>query len=172
MILINNSLNSSWLKKLILDTNFDKIKPIDILKDYIEMNSHIEEEPFDPNRPILPNWRIASSGQHFYRYGISQYRDRCRRRSKLYDPLLVFIISFVMTVKSTYFAITPQKSPDFHILFGDFGSFMPGIHRQLNLGLSLCFCVAHLSQTYHIYQYLRSRGQSYLKLFDMMSGRI
>ena len=49
---------------------------------------------FDPRISIPLNWRIASSGHHFYRYGFSQYRNGCTDQSKLYHPLLLFTVNW------------------------------------------------------------------------------
>ena len=57
---------------------------------------------FDPKEFIPQSWRIPSSGQHFYgqhRYGLSEYKNGCTDRSKLYHPLLVFIMTFVYSFK-------------------------------------------------------------------------
>ena len=75
---------------------------------------------FDSKILIPENWRIASSGHHFYKYGFSQYRNGCTDRSKLYQPLLVSVISFVTNLRFFYLAYTSEKSSEFHLLIGDF----------------------------------------------------
>ena len=135
------------------------------------MNTFIEEDPFDPNRPIPQSYRIASSGQHFYRYGFSQYQNGYTSRSNLNHPLLTFVVPVVMNIRCIYFAFTPKQSPDFHLLFGEFGSFM-GLQFHINVTISLTFWITHISQVIHFYGYLRGRGEPYMKLFDMMSGRL
>ena len=42
----------------------------------------------------------------------------------------------------------------------------------MNVAIHLTFLLTHLSQVIHFYDYLRGRGQPYMKLFDMMSGRV
>ena len=118
------------------------------------MNSHIEEERFDPKRPILPNWRIASSGQHFYRYGFSLQRNDSIRRSKTHHPVLVFNLTLAVNLKTWYCVFTPQRSEYYHLLIGDIGYFF-GARFHLNLCMATLWLMALLSQAIHLYYYLR-----------------
>src|ERR1700748_2810349 len=90
-----------------------------------------KDEKFDPKKFIPQSWRIPSSGHHFYRYGFSQYRNGCTDRSKLYHPLLVFIIPLFGIIKSFYLALTSEKPLEFHLLMGDYASCV-GLKFHLN----------------------------------------
>ena len=100
----------------------------------------VEEDGFNPKNIIPLNWRIPSSGQHFYKYGFSLLRNGCTHRSKLNHPLLVFVITFSITVKCVYFMFTTRQSPELRLLFGDFGWFL-GLSAPMNGGIALAYCI-------------------------------
>ena len=120
---------------------------------------------------ISEKWRIPSSGQHFYRYGFSQYRNGCIDRSKLYHPLFVFILPIVFNLKQLCSAFTPHNKPGFQILMGNFGYFL-ALNLHMNLLLSLVFTMATVSHLIHYYHYHYDRGQPYMNVFNMMSGQL
>ena len=126
---------------------------------------------FDPKKCIPQSWRIPSSGYYFYRFGFSQYRNVCTDRPKLYHPLLVFILPFIYTLRCIYSTVTPPKPPDFHLLIGDWGHF---IDMQFHMNLTLMFgiSIGFLSKISHYYEYVCCRGQPYMNIFNMMSGKI
>ena len=126
---------------------------------------------FDPNRTLPENWVISSSGQHFYRFGFSQYRNGCTDRSKLYHPLLVFIVQLLYMLRCLYSALTPPKTKYFHLLIGDWCHFMD-MRFHMNLAIFFCLGMGQLSQIIHYYEYIRDRGQPYMNVFNMMSGQI
>ena len=124
---------------------------------------------FDPRIAIPLEWRIPFSGQHFYRYGFSQYRNGCTDRSKLYHPLIVFPTVLIFCIKYIYLSITPIKSFEFHSYIGNFGYFM-GMKFHLNVTATLLFGMATLSHIIHYYNYLYNRGQPYMNVLFMISG--
>ena len=130
-----------------------------------------KEYKFDPKKCIPQSWRIPSSGHHFYRFGFSQYRKGCTDRSKLYHPLLVFILSFLYILRCLYSALTPPKSDDFYFLIGDWGHFID-MRFHMNMMLFFSISVGVTSQLIHYYEYLCGRGQPYMNVFNMMSGQI
>ena len=130
-----------------------------------------KEKKFDPNKCIPEIWRIPSSGQHFYRFGFSQYRNGCTDRSKLYHPLLVFIFPFVYNFKLMYSAINSHKSQEFHLLIGNFAYFL-GLTFHINIILIILLTMAVISHLIHYYHYRCGSGQSYMNVFNMMSGQI
>ena len=130
-----------------------------------------KEKKFDPKKCIPQSWRIPSSGQHFYKFGFSQYKNGCTDRSKLYHPLLVFLLALIYILKCIYCSLTPSKTNDFHLLIGDFGHFLDmGFH--MNMGIFLAFGVGVLSQLIHYYEYVCRKGEPYMNVFNMMSGQI
>ena len=130
-----------------------------------------KEKKFDPKKCIPQSWRIPSSGHHFYRFGFSQYRNGCTDRSKLYHPLLVFIVSSLFILKCLYSALTPSKTTNFYLLIGDWGHFMD-MRFHLNMVLFFGLEIGHLSLIIQYYEYIRRRGQPYMNVFNMMSGQI
>ena len=124
---------------------------------------------FDPKNAIPLEWRIPYSGQHFYRFGFSQYRNDCTDRSKLYHPLIVFPTVFIFCIKYIYLSINAIKTFEFHLYIGDFGHFM-GMKFHLNFTASLLYGMASLSHIIHYYNYLCIRGQLYMNVFFVMSG--
>src|ERR1700761_3459283 len=117
-----------------------------------------KEKKFDPKKCIPQSWRIPSSGQHFYRFGFSQYRNGCTDRPKLYHPLLVFILLFITNLRFMYSAVIPPQTPDFHLIIGDYCYFI-GMQFHMNLMITLFFWIAIISQIIHYYEYLYGRGQ-------------
>ena len=130
-----------------------------------------KENKFDPKKCIPQSWRIPSSGHHFYRFGFSQYRNGCTDRSKVYHPLLIFILTSLYIMRIPYSALTPPKTPEFHLLIGDWGYF---IDMQFHLNMMLFFGlgVGYISLIIQYYEYIRRRGQPYMNVFNMMSGQI
>ena len=126
---------------------------------------------FNPNERLPDNWIIPSSGQHFYRFGFSQYRNGCTDRPKLYHPLLVALVICIIIIRFMYLLATPTKTIAFHLYIGDFGHFM-GMKFHTYMVASLFFCLSKLTQFLHFYEYLCGRGQPYMKVFLMMSGQI
>src|ERR1700712_739992 len=110
-----------------------------------------KEKKFDPKKCIPQSWRIPSSGHHFYRYGFSQYRNGCTDRSKLYHPLLVFILPLVYSLRCIHSVVIPPQSQDYHLLIGDWGYFM-NMQFHLNFTISLLFWLQILAQVVHFYE--------------------
>ena len=125
----------------------------------------------DPRRLLPKHLRIPNSGHHFYKFGFSPHRNGCPDRSPLYHPLLVFIIPSILTARFVYSVVTPDHSFRFHLWIGDFGYFM-NLKFHLNLTAALVYWMAVLSQIIHFYDYMCGRQQSYMKVFNMISGRI
>ena len=126
---------------------------------------------FDPRTVLPPELRIPYSGQHFYRYGFSLYRNGSTSRSPLYHPLLVFIGPSLMTTKFMYLYMTPDHSSHFHRVMGDFGYFM-NLKKFMNISLVLVYLMAILSQIVHFYEYKRNTKSTYMRVFDMMCGTV
>ena len=86
---------------------------------FYKMNKIGPKEKFDPKKCIPQSRRIPSSDHHFYRFGFSQYRNGCTHRSKLYHPLLVFILPLLYTLRCLYSALIPPKTNEFHLIIGN-----------------------------------------------------
>ena len=130
-----------------------------------------KEKKVDSKKCIPQSWRIHSSGHHFYRYGISQYRNGCIDRSKLYHPLLVFILPLVLEMKFFYSAVTTEKSFDFHLLIGDLG-YILGLKFHINAIAVIYSSMASLTQMINFYHFCYRIGQTYMNVFNMISGQI
>ena len=127
---------------------------------------------FDPKNTIPLNWRIASSGQHFYRYGLSHYKNVCTDRSKWYHLVPIVSIGILFKIlKFIYLLLMTTKTSDFHLYVGDFGYFI-GMNFHINMTISLFFSIAGFSLIIHYYNYLCGKGEPYMKVFHMMSGQI
>ena len=80
-------------------------------------------------------------------------------------------IPFLHNLRGLYTSAIPEQSPDFHLIIGDFGYFIR-MQFHLNMVLSLFFIIGNVSQIIHFYDYLCGRGQPYMNVFNMMSGKI
>ena len=74
-------------------------------------------------------------------------------------------------MKCLYSSLTTLKTNEFHLFIGDFAHFIDmGFH--MNMSLFFSFGMEVLLQLIQYYEYLRGRGQSYMNIFNMMSGQI
>ena len=128
-------------------------------------------EHYHPQHILPSEWRIKYAGQHFYRYGFSPIINGCTHRPKIYHPVLVSVVISALLIKFIYSVVTPIKTTEFHLYMGDFGYFM-GMKFHINIIASILFCLALLSLFLHYYEYLCGKGQTYMKIFLMMSGQI
>ena len=126
---------------------------------------------FVSEKTLPKEWIIPSSGQHFYRFGFSQFRNGCTDRSKLYHPLLIFVITMAYSLRCIYSALTPPVTPDYHLLIGDWGYFID-MQFHLNLTVVLVLCVGQLSQIVDFNEYVGGRGQPHMNVFNIISGQI
>jgi hypothetical protein len=130
-----------------------------------------EETSFDSYQTLLPNIAIKTAGCDLYRIGLSHYRFRYRNRSKLYNPLLVFTITFIVWIKRNLLLILRPESKDISIMMGDFSYFL-GIRIQFNLFSHLFYLMSMISQIYHYWYYKCDIFPTYMKPFLMISGYI
>ena len=85
---------------------------------------------------LLPLEMVDANAYHrLYLYGISLFKnDSSVKRSKLYNPLIIFIVFLFVVLKNIYLLIQNNTNPskEYNIYFGDLGAFL-GIRYQFHL---------------------------------------
>jgi hypothetical protein len=82
------------------------------------MNS-INADKVSPQNIVL-----KGAENHLYRIGLNLTTNGPKKRSKLYNPLLVFSVQFVILIKSIASLLTPEENHRFLIIIGDFAHFL------------------------------------------------
>lgn len=147
-----------------LVVSFDKWKRI---------TNIVSDDPtkYRPNKPLPVNLRVPSSGTHFYKLGFSNFRNGCSDRHWIFHPFLVFLVPFVNILRFAYSILTPDLPPRLYLYLGDFGYFMD-MRVHLNLTAMLVFCMGVASQLIHLYNYVQKKEPTYMKVFNMIAGRV
>src|SRR6202034_3460602 len=96
----------------------------------------------DLSQPIPPEWRVRGADSHVYRIGLSLFRPLSdHKRSKLHNPVLIFIINMIMLIKCSYAIyvyIYDIKLSDLHfIIIYDLDHFL-NTGYTMNLTLIMC----------------------------------
>ena len=129
------------------------------------------EEKIDPMKHLPLHMQIPSSGKHFYKIGLSNFKNGCQHRSLFFHPILVFVVPVVVMFKCFYAVLTPNRTKQFYLYIGDFGYFM-NMRVHLNMTAGLVIWMGVLSQVIHFYNYMIDRRPTYMRVFNMMSGQL
>ena len=114
---------------------------------------------------------IRYAGNDLYRYGLSLFKFGTQKRSKLYNPSLIFVIIFSHCIKFITSLFIESSDVDFHLLTGDFIYFL-GAKDHLGMACFTYGSLAVLSQIMHFIYYWKDMKPSYLTPFEMMSALI
>ena len=123
--------------------------------------------------PLPKELVIPSSGDHFYKYGISLYSVGSVERSKLNNPIIVFIIPMITIIKSiiSLSLIEWKINENILVLIGDWTHFL-GVRVHANIMLILCSSFVIYSQFSHFINHRKFVKQTYLTPFVMLAGRV
>jgi len=128
-------------------------------------------DSFDANKVLLQNFVIKGAENHLYKIGLNLIYNGREKRNFLYNPLLIFSLNIVIVIKSIVSMLTPEENGKLLINIGDFAHFF-GAKTHFNLIIILSTIFALISQLISYYNYKNGIKQTYLKVFDMMSGLI
>ena len=162
---MNVSITSGKMKR-----NTEVIAPFDRWKRLTSIVS-VDSTKYHPNQVLPINLRVPTSGTHFYKMGFSNFKNDWSDRHWINHPLLVFIIPTIHILKFIYTILTPDLQPIQYLYIGDFGFFMD-MRVHLNLTAALVFWMAMATQLIQFYNYFNKREPTYLRVFDMMAGRL
>lgn len=164
-----------FIRSLSLMLNKEKLKLISSNKQRQNKNMAQTEgndsrEAFDTSSPLPHHLLIPIAGSHLYRVGLSLYPFGLKLRSKFYNPLLVSIITSLSVIK---FAITVYANDSHEIRFylGDFTDFLGIARLHFNIVCISYFGLALIAQIIHFYHYNRNVSPTYLKPFEMLTGK-
>src|SRR5437899_4909658 len=80
---------------------------------------------------------IAGTGNHFYRYGLSLFRfDSQYKRSRFYNPFVIFIINIVFVIKLLIDLIIIDFNERIQLLVGNWIYFL-GHEISRHLGIEI-----------------------------------
>jgi hypothetical protein len=81
------------------------------------------EIDLDLNRVLPSELVINSSGTHLYSYGISLFRFYTKKRKKLYNPILIFIINSIFITRMAIVLLSSEDNSDLLIILGDYSHY-------------------------------------------------
>jgi hypothetical protein len=98
----------------------------------------------DLNRVLPSELVIDSSGTHLYSYGISLFGFYTKKRKKLYNPILIFIINSILTIRLAIAMLSSDENSDLLIIVGDYSHYY-NIRIHLNIAFSTHIYFINLS---------------------------
>ena len=126
---------------------------------------------FDPKKLLPQEITIKSNGNHLYRIGLSLFANGLTKKDRIIHPILLFIILSSVIIKCIVVILIPEEYEYLMTLIGDiFTQINLKIHG--NMGTITFVTFAFLSQLLHYYEYKNNLKPTYLKVFDMISGKL
>ncbi len=120
----------------------------------------------------MPTELILDSAENrLYRIGLIVRSENGEKRSIFYKPLLVFGVNIILIVKYIVSLLLNEEHEKLLITIGDISHFY-GAKIHLNVALILFTLLTLNSQLIHYYNYKNDIKQTYLKVFEMMSGLV
>ena len=95
---------------------------------------------------------IESAGTHFYRIGLTQFRDIDVKRSQFRQPILCFVLQLLYLIRSVLVLASHESDINYYRKTGDFG-FMFGTVVHYNLAVIFSILLSFLSQVINFYNY-------------------
>jgi len=128
-------------------------------------------ENFDPRYLLPENIVIKSAGTHFYRIGLSLFPNGSKKRSKIHNPLFIFVIQLLVTIRYIIGLLTSNENRTFLLLSGNVFHFL-NMRIHGNIAATFVNSIVIISELYHYKNYKNGIKPSYLKPFEMMSGLV
>jgi hypothetical protein len=125
----------------------------------------------DLNKVLPSELVINSSGTHLYSYGISLFGFYTKKRQKLYNPILIFIINSIFIIRLVIVLLSSEDNSDLLIILGDYSHYY-NVRIHLNIAFSQLISISLISQLINIWYYYKDIKPSFLKPFEMMSGLV
>ena len=138
----------------------------------IDSNPVMVEE-LDLDQALPSHMTILSAGTHLYSIGLSLHSlDSSMKRKAVNNPFFIFIITFIyFTLRLSSVLFMDGMTDRQYFIFGDYPHFLMA-RQHINLFHTFSFFTVLSSQVIHIWHYYRSpRKPSYLRPFELMSGR-
>jgi len=126
---------------------------------------------FGPKKLLPPNIQLNSVESHLYKIGLSLFPNESIKRSKLHNPLYIFIIQSQLLIRCLISLFSSGNNPNLYIIIGDLGYFM-NARVHIDIATSLTTFLSIISQILHYNNYRNGIKPSYLKPFEMMSGLV
>jgi hypothetical protein len=126
---------------------------------------------FDANKVLPQNIVLKGAQNHLYRIGLNLKPNGKEKRNSFYNPILILSVNIATVIKAIVSVLTPEENEKLLTIIGDFGHFF-GMKTHFNIILIMATILALISQITNYYLYKSGIKQTYLKVFDMMSGLI
>jgi hypothetical protein len=128
-------------------------------------------ESLDVNKPLPQSIAFNSIDNHLYRIGLSLISRNHEKRSRFYNPLLIFTVNIICLIKCIISLILSEENEKLLIINGDFAHFL-GSKIHLNVAGFLAFLSVLIHQLNYYYSSKNDINPIYFKVFDVMSGLI
>jgi hypothetical protein len=125
----------------------------------------------DLNRVLPSELVINSSGTHLYSYGISLFGFYPKKRKKLYNPILIFVINCIFIIRMAIVLLSSQEYSDLLIIVRDYSHYY-NMRIHLNVAIVQLLTLSLNSQLINIWYYYKDIKPLFLKPFEMMSGLV
>jgi hypothetical protein len=126
---------------------------------------------FYSNKVLPPYIALKSVDKCLQKIGLSLFRDPLTKRSKIHNPILMFIIQSNFFLQFFVSLIIPEENRKQFLLIGDLGHFYKA---RVHCAIACCFMIQIpiVSQILHYYNYKNNVKPTYLKLFETISGSV
>jgi hypothetical protein len=128
-------------------------------------------ESFDVNKPLPQSIAFNSIDNHLYRIGLSLISKNDEKRSRFYNPLLIFSVNVICLMKCIVSLILSEENEKLLIINGDFAHFLRS-KTHLNVAGLLAFLSTLIQQLIYYYNTKNNINPTYHKVYDMMSGLV
>jgi hypothetical protein len=128
-------------------------------------------ESLDVYKPLPQSIAFNSIDNHLYRIGLSLISKNHEKRSRFYNPLLIFSVNVICLIKCIISLILSEENEKLLIINGDFAHFL-GSKTHLNAAGFLAFLLTLIQQLIFYYNTKKNINPKYYKVYDMMSGLV
>jgi hypothetical protein len=128
-------------------------------------------DSFDASKFLPQNIVLNGAQNLLYRIGLNLISNGPEKRRIFYNPLLIFNLNIAIVIKSIASVLMPVENGKLLSFFGDFTHFY-GAKIHLNIFIIFIHSFALIPQIIDFYNYKNGIKQTYLKVFEMMSGLI
>jgi len=130
----------------------------------------MEESKLDPKKCLPEKLIIKSAGTHFYRIGLTYYKNGSILRDRFHDPVFILIINSILLLRFIISMLFSDGNEDIHVFIGDFSLYCGGLH--LNITVTSLSVFAILSQLLNYYNFRNDIKPTFLDPFRVISGNM
>ncbi len=125
----------------------------------------------DVDKPLPQSIAFNSIDNHLYRIGLSLISRNDEKRSRFYNPLVIFSVNVICLMKCIVSLILSEENEKLLIINGDFAHFLRS-KTHVNVAGFLALLSTLIQQLIYYYNTKNNINPTYHKVYDMISGLV